>query len=316
MPRIPLGDWVENIVSWLQTYLGGLFDLITLVMTFLLNNVLLALTVFDWWVVLIILTGLALWARGIGFASFTLIALLLVEGMDLWSRTMSTLAMAIVATLLAVLIGLPAGIWAARNRTVSAIVRPVLDFMQTLPVFVYLIPAVFFFGIGVVPAVVATIIFAIAPVVRLTELGLRQVDREMVEASLAFGARPLQLLRHVQLPLAVPSIMTGVNQAIMLALSMVVIAAMVGAGGLGDTVMTGISRLDVGTGFEGGLAVVLIAIYLDRFTAAFPRPRRTRQQRPPTAETVSLPTIPGGARRRVFAPKPAQPTAAGGVTAQ
>jgi ABC-type proline/glycine betaine transport system permease subunit len=173
----------------------------------------------------------------------------------------------------------PVGIWAARSRRVSSVVRPVLDFMQTLPVFVYLIPAVFFFGIGVVPGVVATTVFAIPPAVRLTELGIRSVDREVVEASIAFGAKPRQLLREVQVPLAMPSIMAGVNQTIMLALSMVVIAGLVGAGGLGAVVVRGISTLDVGAGFEGGLAVVFLAIYLDRLTNALAAPRRRRTGR-------------------------------------
>ena len=147
-------------------------------------------------------------------------------------------------------------------------VRPILDFMQTLPVFVYLIPAVFFFGIGAVPGVVATLVFAIPPAVRLTELGIRSVDKEVTEAAIAFGAKPRQMLREVQLPLAMPSIMAGVNQTLMMALSCVVIAGLVGAGGLGAVVVRGISTLDVGAGFEGGIAVVFLAIYLDRLTSA------------------------------------------------
>lgn len=278
MPEIRIGDWVENIVTWLQDHLSGLFDLVATVMTFLINKVLYALTAPEWWLVVIVFSTLALWARGVTFAVFTAAAFLLIEGMRLWPETMTTLAVALVATVIAVVVGLPSGILAARSRVASTLTRPVLDFMQTLPVFVYLIPAVFFFGVGVVPAVVATVIFAIAPVVRLTELGLKQVDHEMVEASLAFGARPGQLLRQVQLPLAVPSIMAGVNQAIMMSLSMAVIAGMVGAGGLGQVVLTGISRLDVGVGFEGGLGVVFLAIYLDRVTAVFPRPRKVRNR--------------------------------------
>jgi glycine betaine/proline transport system permease protein len=277
MPRIPIGDWIEAAVNWLQNHLAGLFNFISTVMTFLINKVLYCLTAPDWWVVVIIFTALALSTKKIGFAVFTAMAFLLIQGMRLWPDTMATLAVALVATALAIAIGIPAGIWAARDPMVSALIRPVLDFMQTLPVFVYLIPAVFFFGVGVVPAVVATVIFAIAPAVRLTELGLRQVDPEMVEASLAFGARPMQLLRQVQLPLAVPSIMAGINQAIMMSLSMAVIAGMVGSGGLGAVVLTGISRLEIGTGFEGGLGVVFLAIYLDRLTGSFPRPRKARR---------------------------------------
>jgi glycine betaine/proline transport system permease protein len=174
----------------------------------------------------------------------------------------------IVAAVIATAIGVPLGIWAARRRGASVVLRPVLDFMQTTPVFVYLIPAVFFFGIGVVPGVVATTIFSIPPAVRLTELGIRGVDAEVVEAAHAFGAHPRQILREVQLPMALPSIMAGVNQVIMLALSMVVVAGLAGAGGLGSTVVSAVTQLDVATGFEGGLAVVIVAIFLDRFTSA------------------------------------------------
>ena len=187
----------------------------------------------------------------------------------------------------------PVGIWAARSRRASGIVRPILDFMQTLPVFVYLIPAVFFFGIGPVPGVVATTVFAIPPAVRLTELGIRNVDRETVEAAVAFGAKPRQMLREVQLPLAMPSIMAGINQTIMLALSCVVIAGLVGAGGLGAVVVRGISTLDVdvGAGFEGGLAVVFLAIFLDRLTNALAarrgRPRKAKTTPKPTPESTT-----------------------------
>ena len=166
-------------------------------------------------------------------------------------------------------LGIPLGIWAARSDPVERIVRPVLDLMQTMPAFVYLIPAAMFFGLGRVPGVVATIIFAMPPAVRLTNLGIRQVPEELIETGLAFGCTSGQLLLKVQLPTARPSIMAGVNQTIMLALSMVVIASMIGAGGLGDTVLRGIQRLDVGLGFEGGLGVVILAIILDRITQSF-----------------------------------------------
>lgn len=285
MPELPIGDFVAGIVDWLQDSWSGLFDFIASVMEFLINLVLLGLTAPHWLVIVGVSTAFAGWARGIGFALFTAAGFVVIQGMQLWPETMATLAIAVVATFLAVLVGLPVGIWAARSGVVSAIIRPILDFMQTLPVFVYLIPAVFFFGIGVVPGVIATFIFAIAPAVRLTELGIRQVDQEMVEAGLAFGARPGQLLRQVQLPLALPSIMAGLNQVIMMSLSMVVIAGMVGAGGLGQVVVTGISRLDVGAGFEGGVGVVFLAIFLDRLTSAFPRPRKAAGRKPAKAET-------------------------------
>ncbi len=274
MPNLHIGEAVAAIVRWLQDNMAGFFDAIATVMQFLIDVVLAALTAPHPFVIMALAMAIAFWARGVGFALFTLVGLLVIDSMQLWVQTMETLAIVLVASVVAVLIGIPTGIWAARSRRASTIIRPILDFMQTLPVFVYLIPAVFLFGIGIVPAVVATLIFAIPPGVRLTELGLRQVDPEMVEASIAFGATPRQLLREVQLPLAIPSIMTGLNQVIMMALSMVVIAGMVGAGGLGAVVVQGISRLDIGVGFEGGLGVVFLAIFLDRLTSAFPKQRR------------------------------------------
>jgi len=198
-----------------------------------------------------------------------------------------------------VVIGIPLGIAMARNETVASIVRPVLDLMQTMPAFVYLIPAAMFFGLGAVPGTIATVILAMPPVVRLTNLGIRQVHAEFVEAGLAFGCTSSQLLFKVQLPNAMPSIMAGVNQTIMLSLSMVVIASMIGAGGLGNTVLTGIQRLDVGTGFEGGLAVVILAVVLDRITQSFGTERSgflsffTSRKASKEAETENPPALKG-----------------------
>jgi glycine betaine/proline transport system permease protein len=188
--------------------------------------------------------------------------------MGLWEPTMRTLALVATATLLSLLIGIPVGIWAAKNDVVDAIVRPILDFMQTMPAFVYLIPAVVLFGLGEVPGVIATFIFATPPCVRLTNLGIRQVSEEAVEAAKSFGSTPRQLLLKVELPMALPTILAGVNQTVLLALSMVVIAALIGAGGLGDPVVEGIQQLRIGVGFEGGLAIVILAIVLDRITQA------------------------------------------------
>jgi glycine betaine/proline transport system permease protein len=279
MPSIDVGAPVGALVDWLTTHLGPLFSVISAIMLALLDAVLVVLTAPNPFIVTLVLVALALLERKWGFGLFTLLAFLLIQAMGLWIEAMQTLALVVVATIFAVAIGVPTGIWAARSRQASAVVRPVLDFMQTLPVFVYLIPAVFFFGIGPVPGVIATLVFAIPPAVRLTELGIRSVDKEVVEAAVAFGAKPRQMLREVQLPLALPSIMAGVNQTLMLALSCVVIAGLVGSGGLGAVVVRGISTLDVGAGFEGGLAVVFLAIYLDRLTSALAKPRRRRTKK-------------------------------------
>jgi glycine betaine/proline transport system permease protein len=279
MPSIDVGAPVGALVDWLTTHLGPLFSVISAIMLALLDAVLVVLTAPNPFIVTLVLVALALLERKWGFGLFTLLAFLLIQAMGLWVEAMQTLALVVVATIFAVAIGVPTGIWAARSRRASAVVRPVLDFMQTLPVFVYLIPAVFFFGIGPVPGVIATLVFAIPPAVRLTELGIRSVDKEVVEAAVAFGAKPRQMLREVQLPLALPSIMAGVNQTLMLALSCVVIAGLVGSGGLGAVVVRGISTLDVGAGFEGGLAVVFLAIYLDRLTSALAKPRRRRTKK-------------------------------------
>lgn len=193
---------------------------------------------------------------------------LLVMGLRQWEQMLDTMAMVIIATLVAVVIALPVGIWAAKNDRVSAVVRPILDFMQTMPAFVYLLPAVMFFSIGVVPGTFSTIIFALAPGVRMTELGIRHVDPEVVEAGRAYGATDRQILRGIELPMAMPSIMAGINQIIMLSLSMAVIAGMVGADGLGKEVVAAISTLNLGQGLEAGLAVVILAVFLDRLTAA------------------------------------------------
>jgi glycine betaine/proline transport system permease protein len=275
MPRIELGTYVDSFISWLLGAIPGVFDAISAVMTVLVDALTAVLSDPPFLVWVVVFTLAALLVRGAGFAVFTAVAFLLVASLDLWQETMETLAVVVVAAVIATVIGVPLGIWAARSRGASAVLRPLLDFMQTLPVFVYLIPAVFFFGIGVVPGVVATTIFSIPPAVRLTELGIRGVDPEVVEAANAFGAHPRQILREVQLPMALPSIMAGINQVIMLALSMVVVAGLAGAGGLGSVVTSAVTQLDVAAGFEGGLAVVILAIFLDRLTASLAQ-RRNR----------------------------------------
>lgn len=261
-----IGDGVDSAVNYILDNFAPLLDLIAAAIGTVTNSIQAALLAAPLALGLAIFVLLSLWRVGFGFAVFTALSLMLVEHMGLWSAMMETLSLVIASTLVAMLIGLPLGIAMARSDRVAASVRPMLDLMQTMPAFVYLIPAAMFFGLGAVPGTIATVIFSMPPVVRLTNLGIRQVHVEFVEAGNAFGCTPTQLLLKVQLPNAMPSIMAGINQTIMLSLSMVVIASMIGAGGLGNTVLTGIQRLDVGTGFEGGLAVVILAVILDRLT--------------------------------------------------
>ena len=267
--QFDLGGWIEALVDFLLANFTPLFDAISYAIGVVAISFESALLFLPAWLLSLVLIGIGGWRVGWKFALFTAAAMLVVVGMDLWQETISTLALVISASLVAIVIGMPIGISMARHNTVESLVRPLLDFMQTMPPFVYLIPAVMFFGLGKVPGTIATVVFAMPPVVRLTNLGIRQVNEENVEAGLAFGCTDRQLLYKVQLPLALPSIMAGINQTIMLALSMVVIASMIGAGGLGNTVLTGIQRLDVGLGFEGGLGVVILAIVLDRITQSF-----------------------------------------------
>ncbi|WP_447652571.1 ABC transporter permease [Microbacterium sufflavum] len=274
--RIPLGDWVAAGVDWITANLDGLLDVVSFVVSFLVDG-LTRLLLTPHFAVIIVIAALLAWVvRSWKLAIGTAVSFLLIVAMDLWVPAMQTLALVLVAAIVAVLIAVPLGIWSARNATVRAALKPVLDFMQTMPAFVYLIPAIVFFGIGVVPGLVATVIFALPPGVRLTELGIRGVDSETVEAGHAFGATPGQILRGIQLPLAMPTIMAGVNQVIMLALSMAVIAGMAGADGLGKMVVEAISTINIPKGVEAGLGVVLIAVFLDRVTAALGAPGENR----------------------------------------
>lgn len=221
------------------------------------------------WLLALVLAAIALWRVGRGFALFTLLALGGIFVMGLWEPTVSTLGLVLASTALSLIGGVPLGIWMARSKLADGLGKTLLDLMQTMPAFVYLIPAVLFFGLGRVPGIIATVVFAMPPAVRLTALGIRQVPVELVEAGRAFGCRQHQLLFKVQLPNALPSIMAGVNQTMMMALSMIVVASMIGAGGLGNVVLQGIQRLDIGLGVQSGLSVVFLAVVLDRITQSF-----------------------------------------------
>lgn len=267
VPRLPVGDAIEVAFGWISTYLAGFFDLISWLIEALVEGLSVMLSAPHALVVIVIFAAIAWLVKNWKLAVGTALGLLAVVLMDQWENAMTTLALVLVATALALIIGIPLGIAAGRWDGVSRVLKPIMDLMQTMPAFVWLVPAVTLFSIGVSAGMVATVIFALPPAVRLTELGIRQVDPEIVEAGHAFGGTPGQIMRGIQLPLAMPNIMAGVNQVIMLALSMAVIAGLVGAGGLGGAVTTSISRLDVGLGFEAGLSVVALAIYLDRVTA-------------------------------------------------
>lgn len=267
LPRVPIGDVFQTVVEWLNNSIGPVFDFVELVVSGAVAGLTAALTWLPDLVMVLVFTALAWWLRSWRFAVFSLIGFGLIASIEEFGPAMETLGLVLVSSVLAVLIGIPLGVLAARNQHVSRVVRPVLDLMQTLPAFVYLVPVIVFFNIGVVPGVVATVIFSLPPGVRLTELGIRQVDGEVVEAGEAFGARTGQILTGIQLPLAMPSIMAGINQVIMLSLSMVVIAGMVGAPGLGTNIYEAVTRVQLGQGFEAGLSVVILAVYLDRITA-------------------------------------------------
>ena len=266
IPRIPLAKWTDVALDWatinyqsttkaISDFLKGLI--------FGLQDFLIAVPPE---LIIIIVALLAWWLAGKKIALFSLVGLAFIYNIQLWDETMQTIAMVIGAVSLCMVIGIPLGILSAKNQTAHRIITPILDFMQTLPAFVYLLPAIPFFGLGVVPAVITTLIFAMPPIIRLTALGIKQVPEELVELGKSFGSTFFQMLFKIELPLARSTILAGINQCIMLSLSMVVIAAMIGAKGLGGVVWTAIQQLKMGMGFEAGVAIVIIAIILDRIT--------------------------------------------------
>ncbi|MFC9633910.1 ABC transporter permease/substrate binding protein [Streptomyces mirabilis] len=268
MPRIPFGDWVNSAVDWLLNHMAWLFDFFKTVFQGTYDGIDAVLQAPEPLLLAGIFAVIAFWLRGTSAGVLTFVGFAFIDSLELWEDAMVTLSLVLVATLIALVVSVPVGIWAARSDRVSGIVRPVLDFMQTLPAMIYLIPAILFFGTGAPAGIVATLIFALAPGVRMTELGIRQVDKELVEAADAFGTTPRDTLLRIQLPLALPTVMAGVNQVIMLGLSMAAIAGMVGTGGLGGDVNEAIGQLNVGLGSEAGVAIVILAIYLDRMTSA------------------------------------------------
>jgi glycine betaine/proline transport system permease protein len=270
---LPIGDWVEVGVRWLVDNYRGVFQAIRVPINLVLaaiESFLLAIPS----LIFVLLAPLLIWQltnRGLALACFG--GLLLLGSLGAWQESMTTLSLVLTAVAFCTLIGIPVGILSATNDRFEGILRPILDAMQTLPAFVYLVPVVMLFGIGAVPGVIVTLVFAVPPLIRLTNLGIRQVQEEAVEAAEAFGSTPNQLLWEVQVPLAMPTILAGLNQSLMLSLSMVVIASLIGVGGLGQMVNRGIGRLDVSLAATGGISIVILAIVLDRVTQEMGQPK-------------------------------------------
>jgi glycine betaine/proline transport system permease protein len=271
IPKLPVADWVEAATNWLTVTLSGLFGAIQNGGSAFMNGITNLLLIIPPFAFILIVAVIAYFVnkKQLSLSAFALVGLGYILNQGLWSELMNTVTLVLVSSLVSVIIGVPLGIWSAKNKTVHNILKPILDFMQTMPAFVYLIPAVAFFGIGIVPGTFASVIFALPPTVRFTELGIKQISTELVEAADAFGSTGKQKLFKVELPLAKSTIMAGVNQTVMLALSMVVTASMIGAPGLGRQVLTALQRASVGSGFVSGLAIVILAILIDRLTNRF-----------------------------------------------
>jgi len=266
LPKIPLAEWIDRAVNAIYNSIGPALGSISDVMHSAVTSITDALAYLPWWIVVVIIAAIAYRAGRWRLSLGTAIGLIFIYDLRLWDHMITTLVLVILSALISVVIGLPLGIWGARSDRVYQILSPFLDLMQTMPAFVYLVPVLIFFNIGVVPAIFATVIFAMPPAIRLARLGILQVPTEMVEAARAFGANDRRLLWKIQIPLAMPSIKAGINQTLMLSLSMVVIASMIGAGGLGADVMAALETIDVGKGFEAGLSIVILAMILDRIS--------------------------------------------------
>jgi glycine betaine/proline transport system permease protein len=276
--KLPLDKEIDKLIDFLTEHFAFLTKAISKYLATIIEASTNGLMALPPWLVITILAALAWRLAGRHVGIFTLLGLGLLWNLRLWEPTMETLILVLVATVIAIIVGIPLGVWSALSPMAYRIIMPILDFMQTMPAFVYLIPAIPFFGLGAVSAIFATVIFAVPPAIRLTCLGIKQVPRELIEAADAFGSTRGQKLFKLQLPLAIPTIMAGINQTIMLALSMVVIAAMIGAGGLGSEVWKAIQRLEPGKGFEAGLAIVILAMILDRITQKIGKQNSSERQ--------------------------------------
>lgn len=265
--RLPIGRHAKSVIDWLTTNLAFFFDWLSFILQKVIDGLLFLFQAPDPLIVVAVLTALTIYVRrSVVSALFTLLGLLLIINLGYWRATTETLALVIAATSVCMLIGVPIGILAARRRWIYTLLRPILDLMQTIPTFVYLIPALIMFGLGMVPGLMATVIFAVAVPIRMTRLGIISTPHSLVEAALAFGATRSQVLLKVELPFAAAQIMTGLTQTIMLSLSMVVIAALVGANGLGVPVVRALNTVNIAMGFEAGLCIVILAIILDRLS--------------------------------------------------
>jgi glycine betaine/proline transport system permease protein len=274
--RIPLADWIDALMDWLLSQFAGLFDAIGHILLLMLLYIERLFLWLPWWLVIVLVGVASWWVMRKWWMGLIMAGLLVLIGsFGYWELAMMTLGLTAAAVFVSLAVGIPVGITMAKSDLVESIIRPILDAMQTMPSFVYLIPALMFFGLGKVPALFATLIYAVPPVIRLTNVGIRQVSYNVIEAARAFGASPRQILFDVQIPLAVPSIMVGINQTTMMALAMVVIASMIGARGLGLEVLLAINRIEVGRGFEAGISIVFLAIIIDRITHAL----ATRQEK-------------------------------------
>ena len=266
LPRLPFAQWIDSGVDWLVVTFGSFFDGISDVLKAIVEGSVDAMNFVPSILLAVIFALIALVVSTKRIAIFSLIGLLFIDYLGYWYPMLQMLALVLTSVFIALVIGIPVGVWGSQQPTVRKIINPILDLMQTMPAFVYLLPAIFFFNIGVVPGVVASVIFSMPPTIRLTMLGIEQVPKDLIEATEAFGSTTWQRLSKVQIPLAKPTIMAGVNQSIMLSLSMVVIASMVGAPGLGQKVYQAVTQLKTGVGFETGLSIVIVAIILDRIT--------------------------------------------------